>query len=669
MTKLNDEQYEAVNHKDGPLLILAGAGSGKTKVITERIAKLIRLGIEPYNILAVTFTNKAAAEMRSRTIEAIGKRPRNLTVSTFHSFCMRVLKTDIEKLGYKKNFTLYTTNDVHVLLRNILRELRVKSLNYDEKLFAWYIDRWKNKFIEPNEIIPTDDTMAIAQKVYSSYQEYLKSYNSVDFNDLINLTVKIYIEHPDVLERYQNRFKYIMIDEYQDTNHAQYKLTSLLASKYKNIVVVGDDDQSIYAFRGADVSNILSFESDYHDAKIITLNKNYRSTKYILDTANAVIKNNTGRRDKTLTSVIGEGTPPIIVPNESDTEEATFVTEDIMQKSIMKNIEYGEFAILFRTNAQSRIFEQTLRRNNIPYAVVDVFQFYERKEIKDILAYLNLFINSEDEVSILRVLNVPRRGVGASSINKINEYSRENGLSLYETLYNTNTIGNIPELAKKGISEFVEIIEKYKFIFQSDKDDIILPKIYENINNFIDEIMYLNEIMNTSDSKEKYSFKIDNVNSLLDDIASYEKSTKRATLKGYLDKIMLMSIQEQKEEKDNKNKVTLLSVHSSKGLEFSYVYLVGMDDDTFPHYRSREDSEIEEERRLCYVAITRAKREITITYPLKKMRLGKIIECTPSRFLEEMSDVLPEIAKEVDEEAGLDYYKMIKSKIQEDDSL
>ena len=607
--------------------------------------------------------------MRNRTIEAIGKRPRNLTVSTFHSFCMRVLKTDIEKLGYKKNFTLYTTNDVHVLLRNILRELRVKSLNYDEKLFAWYIDRWKNKFIEPNEIVPTDDTMTIAQKVYSSYKEYLKSYNSVDFNDLINLTVKIYIEHPDVLERYQNRFKYIMIDEYQDTNHAQYKLTSLLASKYKNIVVVGDDDQSIYAFRGADVSNILSFESDYHDAKIITLNKNYRSTKYILDTANAVIKNNTGRRDKTLTSVIGEGTPPIIVPNESDTEEATFVTEDIMQKSIMKNIEYGEFAILFRTNAQSRIFEQTLRRNNIPYAVVDVFQFYERKEIKDILAYLNLFINSEDEVSILRVLNVPRRGVGASSINKINEYSRENGLSLYEALYNTNTIGNIPELAKKGISEFVDVIEKYKFIFQSDKDDIILPKIYENINNFIDEIMYLNEIMNTSDSKEKYSFKIDNVNSLLDDIASYEKSTKRATLKGYLDKIMLMSIQEQKEEKDNKNKVTLLSVHSSKGLEFSYVYLVGMDDDTFPHYRSREDSEIEEERRLCYVAITRAKKELTITYPLKKMRLGKIIECTPSRFLEEMSGVLPEAPKEVDEEAGLDYYKMIKNKIQEDDSL
>jgi len=460
-----------------------------------------------------------------------------------------------------------------------------------------------------------------------------------------------------------------MIDEYQDTNHAQYKLTRLLASKYKNIVVVGDDDQSIYSFRGADVSNILSFEEDYPNAKVITLHKNYRSTKYILDMANAVIRNNTSRREKTLTAVMGEGIPPEIVPNEDENEEATFVTESIMQKAIMKNVAYDEFAILFRVNAQSRIFEQTLRRNNIPYAVVDVFQFYERKEIKDVLAYLNLFMNSEDEVSLLRVLNVPRRGIGASSINKINEYSRESGLSLYEALYNIKEIENIPEGARKGVAEFVDVIEKYKFIFQSDKDDITLPKLYENVDKFIDEIVYFNELMNTSDSKEKYTFKVDNVNSLLDDIASYEKSAKRATLKGYLDKIMLMSQMENKDEENNKNKVTLLSVHSSKGLEFSYVYIVGMDDNTFPHYRSREDAEIEEERRLCYVAITRAKKELTITYPLKKIRLGKIIECIPSRFLEEMSTVLPKEKKEEDEESGLEYYKMIKNKIKEDSSL
>ncbi len=666
LSGLNEEQYAAVCHRDGPLLILAGAGSGKTRVITTRIAYLIESGISAYNILAVTFTNKAAAEMRERAVDVIGGRPKFLTISTFHSFCMRVLKGDIDRLGYKRNFTIYGMNDVHILLRNILRELKVKSLNYDEKLFAWYIDKWKNQLLEPSDITPTDDTMSIALRCYSLYQEYLKAYNAVDFNDLINLTIKLFIGHPDVLERYQERFRYIMIDEYQDTNHAQYKLTTLLADRYKNIVVVGDDDQSIYAFRGADVSNILSFESDYHDAKIITLNKNYRSTKCILDTANAVIRNNTQRRDKNLTAVVGEGKPPEIVMNEDENEEANFVATDIMKKATMNNIRYDEFAILFRMNAQSRLFEQALRQNNISYTVVDIFQFFDRKEIKDVLAYLNLFINYEDEVSILRVINIPKRGIGAASLNKIQEYARANSMPLYEALYNIANIENIPDNARKGVNEFVEIIEKYRFIFKSDKDDIELPKIFENIDNFIDEIVYYNELSNTSDTKEKYGQKIDNVKSLLDDIGNYEKNTKRATLKGYLDKIMLMSRDEKDDEENNRNKVTLLSVHSSKGLEFPYVYLVGMEDNVFPHYRSHEDDGIEEERRLCYVAITRAKKELTITYPLKKTRMRKTLECTPSRFLEEMSSVAV-VAEDISEEEGFDNYKKMREFLEQKD--
>lgn len=663
LSGLNEEQYEAVCHRDGPLLILAGAGSGKTRVITTRIAYLIESGVAAYNILAVTFTNKAAAEMRERAVQVIGGRPKFLTISTFHSFCMRVLKGDIDKLGYKNNFTIYATNDVHILLKNILREMKVKSLNCDEKLFSWYIDKWKNQLLEPHEIVPTDDIMDIGVRCYKLYQEYLKAYNAVDFNDLINLTIKLFIEHHDVLQKYQERFRYIMIDEYQDTNHAQYKLTTLLADKYKNIVVVGDDDQSIYAFRGADVTNILSFESDYHDAKIITLNKNYRSTKYILDAANSVIRNNTNRRDKNLTAVIGEGKPPEIVMQTDEKEEAFFVATNIMQKAMLDNAKYHDFAILFRMNAQSRLFEQELRANNIGYTVVGAFEFFDRKEIKDVLAYLNLFTNYEDEVSILRVLNIPKRGIGSASINRIHEYSRANSLSLYEALYNIESIENIPENARKGVREFVELIEKYRFIFTSDKDDITLPKLFENIDNFIDEIVYYNELMNTADTKEKYSQKIDNVKSLLDDIAAYEKNNKRPTLKGYLDKIMLQSRDEKDEEENNKNKVTLLSVHSSKGLEFPYVYLVGMDDNVFPHHRSHEADGIEEERRLCYVAITRAKRELTITYPLQKTRMGKTIECSPSRFLEEMSGIAV-CPQDVSEEEGFEDFKKMMEAIE-----
>lgn len=638
---LNEEQAEAITHIDGPLLALAGAGSGKTRVITERIAFLIKKGISPSNILAVTFTNKAAAEMRERIVLLLKEKPKQLVISTFHSFCVRVLKVEIDKLGYKNNFSIYSSSDCRTLIRNILREIKINTLNYDENLFAWYIDRYKNNLIKPHEVTPHDDLEKIAKKVYEVYQHYLKGYNALDFNDLINLTIDLFIGFPEVLNKYQERFKYIMIDEYQDTNFAQYKLTSLLASKYRNIAVVGDDDQSIYAFRGAEISNILSFENEYPNAKIITLTKNYRSTKAILEAAHAVISNNVNRKDKKVVAEGEEGIPPDIISCEDEREEAKFVADSIANYSITKKLNYENFAVLFRMNTQSRLFEEAFRLMGLPYVVVGAFQFYERKEIKDILAYLNLFVNPEDEVSLLRVINTPKRGIGSVAINNLNEISIKNGVSLYQTLLDYNNIDNIPPKAKAGIKDFLDIIEKYHDIFTVDKNALEKPKLYDNINKFLDEIAYHNEILNSSDTKEQGSKKMENVESLMNGILEYEKGNKNASLKNYLDRILLMSMEENNDE-ENKKGIMLMSIHSAKGLEFPYVYISGMEEGILPHHKSSSEKEIEEERRLCYVAMTRAKKHLTLTYCLSRTKMGKKVECSPSIFLEEMQKGLPE---------------------------
>lgn len=638
---LNEEQAEAITHIDGPLLALAGAGSGKTRVITERIAFLIKKGISPSNILAVTFTNKAAAEMRERIVLLLKEKPKQLVISTFHSFCVRVLKVEIDKLGYKNNFSIYSSSDCRTLIRNILREIKINTLNYDENLFAWYIDRYKNNLIKPHEVAPYDDLEKIAKRVYEVYQHYLKGYNALDFNDLINLTIDLFIGFPEVLNKYQERFKYIMIDEYQDTNFAQYKLTSLLASKYRNIAVVGDDDQSIYAFRGAEISNILSFENEYPNAKIITLTKNYRSTKAILEAAHAVISNNVNRKDKKVVAEGEEGIPPDIISCENEREEAKFVADSIANYSITKKLNYENFAVLFRMNAQSRLFEEAFRLMGLPYVVVGAFQFYERKEIKDILAYLNLFVNPEDEVSLLRVINTPKRGIGSVAINNLNEISIKNGVSLYQTLLDYNNIDDIPPKAKSGIKDFLDIIEKYHEIFTVDKNALEKPKLYDNINKFLDEIAYHNEILNSSDTKEQGSKKMENVESLMNGILEYEKGNKNASLKNYLDRILLMSMEENNDE-ENKKGIMLMSIHSAKGLEFPYVYISGMEEGILPHHKSSSEKEIEEERRLCYVAMTRAKKHLTLTYCLSRTKMGKKVECSPSIFLEEMQKGLPE---------------------------
>ena len=657
--ELNDSQKEAVYHINGPMLALAGAGSGKTRVITERIAYLIKQGIEPYNILAVTFTNKAATEMRERITALLKEKPKNLIISTFHSFCVRVLKQEIEKLGYKNNFTIYSSSDAKTLIRSILRELKINTLSYDEGLFAWYIDRYKNNLLKPYEVEPREEIEKTAKRVYEVYQNYLKGYNALDFNDLINLTIDLYINYPEVLDKYQERFKYIMVDEYQDTNFAQYKLIRLLASKYRNIAVVGDDDQSIYAFRGADVSNILSFENEYPDAKVITLNTNYRSTKAILEAAYAVISNNTNRKDKQVIAFGDDGTPPTIMPLEDEREEAAFIADNIQHYAVSKNLNYENFAILFRMNAQSRLFEEALRLRGIPYKVVGAFQFYDRKEIKDILAYLNLFVNSHDEVSLIRVINIPKRGIGSVAINTLNEISIQKNQSLYDTLLDYENIDNIPPKAKAGIKDFIEIIEHYNNLFTVDKNDIERPKLYENINKFLDVIAYHNEVLNSSDTKEQGSKKIENIESLLNGIAEYEKQNKNATLKNYLDRILLMSIEESNEE-DKKTGVMLMSIHSAKGLEFPYVYICGMEDGIMPHHKSLAEDALEEERRLCYVAMTRAKKHLTLTYCLKRKKMGKDVDCTPSVFLDEMEKGMPEDMSMNEEEFFSDLKSFLK---------
>ncbi len=646
---LNESQIEAIKHREGPLLALAGAGSGKTRVITERIVHLIKTGIPPAQILAVTFTNKAAAEMKDRVYKSLKTKPKHIVISTFHSFCVRVLKGEIDKLGYKKNFTIYSTNDCKTLIRTILKELKISLLNYDEGLFNWYIDGFKNKLLKPHEITPKDDIETMAVKVYEVYQKYLKGYNALDFNDLINLTIELYIKFPDVLDKFQERFRFIMVDEYQDTNQAQYKLISLLASKYKNIFVVGDDDQSIYAFRGADISNIMSFEEEYHNAKVVVLSKNYRSTKSILEAAHSVIKNNKSRKDKKVVAESEKGTPPIIMPCEDERDEASYIADSIVNTIYHKKVDYQNFAILFRMNAQSRSFEEALRMRSVPYTVVGAFQFYDRKEIKDILAYLNLFVNPEDEVSLLRVINFPKRSIGATAMTRLNEKSINDGVSLYETLWKASEMDDIAPKAKLGIKDFLNIIEHYNEVFFVDKNTVDYPKLYDNINKFLDEIAYHNEVINTSDTKEVATKKIENVESLMNGIMEYEKHNKNANLKNYLDKILLMSIEENDKDEEKKN-VMLMSIHAAKGLEFPYVYIAGMEEGILPHHKSSSEAEIEEERRLCYVAMTRAKKELTLTYCRSRRKKGVSVEITPSIFLEEMKEGIEDAYSDMTED-------------------
>lgn len=621
--ELNNEQQKAVNHIDGPMLVLAGAGSGKTKVLTNRIANLINKGINLYNILAITFTNKAAKEMRDRVVKLIGKEAYNIQISTFHSLGLKILKENYNLLGYEKNFTIIDSDDVLTIIKKIMKDKNMSKDRYNPREIKNKISSAKNEMMSIEAFSKVEFDHNIIE-VYKEYQKKLKNGNSVDFDDLLILPIKLFKNYPRVLEEYQDKYKYILIDEYQDTNEAQYIFSKLLSSKYRNIFVVGDNDQAIYAFRGANYKNILNFEKDYPEAKTILLEENYRSTKTILNAANSVIKNNRERKDKNLWSNNIEGNKIKYKEVANEKEEASFVGEEI-KKLLSKGVNEEEIAVLYRTNAQSRVIEEEMLKKNIKYRVIGSFYFYNRKEIKDLLCYLRLINNHKDDVSLLRIINTPRRGIGDKTIENLTELAAQNNISLYEAI-------------EKGKElEFKNIIEE-------------LTKSSESLSltELIDEILEKSGIkkeLSTSKLLED-EIRLENLNEFKGVTKSYEEEYGSATLGDFLDEISLVS--DMSEHQDSSNRVSLMTIHSVKGLEYNYVFIIGMEEGIFPHYNAINDgssSAIEEERRLCYVAITRAKKELYITSADTRMLFGNISRNTPSRFIKEIDKEYIEIDK------------------------
>ena len=612
--ELNKNQQEAVNHINGPMLVLAGAGSGKTKVLTSRIANLIENGISPYNILAITFTNKAAKEMKDRVVSLIGSTANNIQISTFHSLGLRILKENYSLLGYERNFTIIDSDDVLTIIKKIMKDLNMSKEYYNPREIKNKISSAKNEMMDVEKFSKIEFDHKVVE-VYKTYQKKLKQGNSVDFDDLLILPIKLFKNYPNVLNDYQERYKYILIDEYQDTNEAQYTFSRLLSSKYRNIFVVGDNDQAIYAFRGANYKNILNFEKDYPEAKTILLEENYRSTKNILNAANSVIKNNRERKDKNLWSNNTEGDKIKYKVVTNEKEEAIFVGEEI-KKLLEKGIKEEDIAILYRTNAQSRVLEEEMLKKNIKYRVVGSFYFYNRKEIKDLLCYLRLISNHKDDVSLLRIINTPKRGIGEKTIENLTTKAVENNTSIYDAIDSGKEL------------EFKKLIE-----------ELTLASSSITLTELIDLILEKSGIKKELQSSKllEDEIRLENLNEFKGVTKSYEEEYGSATLEDFLNEISLVS--DMSEHQDGSNRVSLMTVHSVKGLEFDYVFLVGMEEGIFPHYNAINDgsnSAIEEERRLCYVAITRAKKELYITSAETRMLFGNTNRNMPSRFIEEI---------------------------------
>lgn len=638
---LNPEQYEAVRHDKGPLLLLAGAGSGKTRVLTHRIAYLIeKAGVNPYNILAITFTNKAAREMRERVDKLVGYGSEHIWVSTFHSTCVRILRRHIEHLGFDKSFTIYDTDDQKSLMKDIIKYLELDPKNYKERTVLSYISSAKDELVGPEEYARNAGKDYKQQKIaqlYEEYQKRLKANNALDFDDLIFLTCELFQTCPEILYQYQQRFKYIMVDEYQDTNTAQLELIRLLASTVNengeiehNICVVGDDDQSIYKFRGANIMNILNFEQHFPNTRVIKLEQNYRSTKNILNAANEVIKHNFGRKDKTLWTANEEGSPVFFTQCENEYDEADQVVCDIYNKIRNEGCENKDFAILYRTNAQSRIFEEKLIRNNLPYKIVGAVNFYQRKEIKDLLAYLKTINNGMDDLAVKRIINIPRRGIGLTTIDRITEYSLHNEISFYTALKHAESIPGLSRSLGK-ISPFVSMIEILKQKAQTPG---------HQLRDLFDELLeatgYLEEL--EKEDTEEAKSRIENIDELRNKIIAYENNSEDLpTLDGFLEEVALVADIDSVEE--SSDVVILMTLHSAKGLEFPYVYLCGMEDGLFPSYMaitSDDPTEIEEERRLCYVGFTRAMKELHLSAARSRMVRGETQFNRPSRFIQEI---------------------------------
>ena len=632
--KLNEPQREAVYHTDGPLLILAGAGSGKTRVLTHRIAYLIEeRNVNPWNILAITFTNKAAGEMRERVDSLVGFGSESIWVSTFHSMCVRILRRFIDRLGYDNRFTIYDTDDQKTLMKEVCKKVAIDTKVFKERSLMSAISSAKNELILPDEFelnAGGDFAKLKIAKVYREYEAQLKANNALDFDDLLVKTVQLLQTQPDVLENYQERFRYIMVDEYQDTNTVQFQLVRLLAGKYRNLCVVGDDDQSIYKFRGANIRNILDFEHEFSDACVIKLEQNYRSTGNILNAANRLIANNKGRKEETLWTANGEGELVHLRQFDTGYDEADFIAEDI-KKEVRAGASYNDHAVLYRTNAQSRLLEEKFVAMNVPYKIVGGVNFYARREIKDLLAYLKTIDNGMDDIAVRRIINVPKRGIGLTTINRIQESAAERGLGFYETLMAPELIPGIGRSAAK-LDSFAALIEYFKGLTGQ-------MSITDLLREVIEKTGYMESL--DSEDKEDAQARKENIDELINKAAAYEEAAEDrdepATLSAFLEEVALVAdIDSLDEEQDY---VVLMTLHSAKGLEFPHVYLAGMEDGLFPSYMtitSDDRDDLEEERRLCYVGITRAEQELTLTCARRRMVRGETQYNKISRFIKEI---------------------------------
>ncbi len=613
---LNPMQREAVFTTEGPLLVLAGAGSGKTRALTHRVAYLIEeKGVKPWNILAITFTNKAAGEMRDRVNSLVEYGADSVWVSTFHSLCVRILRRFIENIGYTTDFSIYDSDDTKTLMKQIFKDLEVNTKVLKERGVLGVISSAKNEMISPEEFMLSakaegDSRLKRIAELYMEYQKRLKKNNALDFDDLLVKTVELFQSKQEVLEYYQDRFRYIMVDEYQDTNTVQFKLVSLLAAKYRNICVVGDDDQSIYRFRGANIRNILSFEETFPGAKVIKLEQNYRSTKMILDSANEVIRNNTGRKDKTLWTENEVGERPVFREFPSSFEEAEWIVRDIVKKGGP----WKDYAILYRTNAQSRIFEEKCVAYNLPYRLVGGVNFYQRKEIKDVLCYLKTIANGRDDLAVQRIINVPKRGIGAMSVARVNMFAMENDMSFYEALERVQAVPGIGKAALK-IGVFTDQISEFRKMLKEE------TPIKDVIEAILDKTGYRDELK--EEGEVEAESRMENIEELINKAVSYWESAEEPSLSAFLEEVALVADIDSMDESEDR--IILMTLHSAKGLEFPYVYLAGMEDGLFPSMMSLMEGPeaLEEERRLCYVGITRAEKRLTLTAAKSRMIKGR----------------------------------------------
>lgn len=642
MQGLNKEQLDAVQTINGPMMILAGAGSGKTKVLTCRIAHLLQQGVRPYRILAITFTNKAAAEMRERVDRMAGAAARDVWLFTFHAFCARLLRYELENLkGYANNFAIYDTSDSKNLIKQVLKEMNLDEKRFPLPAIISNISNAKNALLFPDAYAREASGYYEQQvaKIYDAYQKKLQANNAVDFDDLLLLALRLLQENPAVREKYQRKFDYLMVDEYQDTNHAQYLLTKLLAAGHRNICVVGDADQSIYGWRGADIQNILDFEKDYPDAKLVKLEQNYRSTQVILDAANAVIDNNSGRKPKNLWTANGNGSEIIYYQANDERDEARYVIENMQKLQLNEGAKLGDMAVLYRTNAQSRVFEEMLIKSGIAYTMVGGTKFYERKEIKDALAYLRLIFNPSDSLSLLRIINVPRRGIGDATLARLQEYANASGQTLFEVVTNA---ADVPGLASRFANKLDELSELL-FELMGEAADVPVKQLLDDV---LLKTGYLEELQSSKDPQDES--RVENLKEMLSVTEEFavkcERNGEEPTLENFLADVALVADIDDAEL--DEEAVTLMTLHSAKGLEFPDVFLVGMEEGIFPHSRTlMDENEIEEERRLCYVGITRAEKHLFLSNARTRTIYGRTQYYKPSRFLQEVPRNLVHVIK------------------------